>query len=191
MAVRRAAVTAEIVAAAWDLAERDGVNGFSLRDVAKAVTLQPPSLYSYVASKNELLDLMFRQANDELLAAFAALRLPADPRRAFVVAQRAFVAYCTAHPAQHTLLFQRTVPGFVPSAASMARAEQLYAGLRAQLVPLGVTAQRDLDLWTALVTGLVNQQLANDPGGRRWERLLDEAVHMYLAHVVPASRRKR
>jgi AcrR family transcriptional regulator len=191
ISVRRAAVTAEIVGAAWALAERDGLNGFSLRDVAKAVSMQPPSLYSYVASKHELFDLMFRQANEELIAAFAQARLPADPRAAFVETQRLFVAYCTAHPAQHTLLFQRTVPGFEPSAVSMASAHQLYAGLRDQLATLGVTGQQHLDLWTALVTGLISQQLANDPGGRRWERLLDEAVAMYLDRVAPIPRRKR
>lgn len=183
-------MTAEIVAAAWALAERDGVNGFSLRDVAKAVSMQPPSLYSYVASKDELFDLMFRQANEELLAAFHALELPEQPRDAFVATQRAFVGFCTAHPAQHTLLFQRTVPGFTPSEASMASAHRVYDGLRAQLAALGVTDQEHLDLWTALVEGLVSQQLANDPGGRRWERLLDEAVAMYLQHVAP-TRRKR
>ena len=32
----------------------------------------------------------------------------------------------------------------------------------------GFTRPEDLDLYTALVGGLVNQQMANDPGGTRW-----------------------
>ena len=41
-----------------------------------------------------------------------------------------------------------------------------------------------MDLWTALVSGLINQQLANDPGGDRWARLIDRTVDMYLADVA-------
>lgn len=191
IAVRRAATTAEIVNAAWELADRDGLNGFSLRDVAKAVSMQPPSLYSYVASKNDLFDLMFRQAYDELLLEIEALPGDADPRAAFLRAQRAFLTLSTSRPARFTLLFQRTVPGFTPSEESMARAVQLYDGMRALLAALGVTAQEHLDLWTAVASGLASQQIANDPGGDRWERLLDEAVSMYLAHVSPRRRSRR
>jgi hypothetical protein len=34
----------------------------------------------------------------------------------------------------------------------------------------------------ALVTGLVNQQVSNEPGGDRWLRLIDESIDMFLAH---------
>jgi hypothetical protein len=30
---------------------------------------------------------------------------------------------------------------------------------------------------------MVNQQIANDPTGDRWERLADEAVAMFIDHV--------
>lgn len=191
IAVRRAATTAEIVDAAWELADRDGLTGFSLRDVAKAVSMQPPSLYSYVTSKHDLFDLMFRQAYDELLGEFQALPVLADPREAFLQVQQAFLRYCTGRPARYTLLFLRTVPGFAPAEDSMARAVELYDGLRLLLGALGVTDQEHLDLWTALASGLVNQQIANDPGGDRWERLLPGAVSMYLAHVAPTRRSRR
>ena len=69
MAVRRAATTAEILAAAWRLADRDGLGGFSLREVAAEVSMQPPSLYSSVRSKDDLYDLMFRQVHDARVAA--------------------------------------------------------------------------------------------------------------------------
>lgn len=41
-----------------------------------------------------------------------------------------------------------------------------------------------VDLWTGLITGLTSQQIANDPGGDRWRRLLPDAVDMYLRHVL-------
>lgn len=48
------------------------------------------------------------------------------------------------------------------------------------LARIGIEDPADLDLWTAVSTGLVGQQIANDPGGHRWERLIDRAVHMLL-----------
>jgi hypothetical protein len=43
---------------------------------------------------------------------------------------------------------------------------------------------RHLDLWTALTTGLVDQQISNEPGGDRWIRLIDDAVAMFLAYCA-------
>jgi hypothetical protein len=40
-----------------------------------------------------------------------------------------------------------------------------------------------MDLYTALMTGLSDQQISNDPGGDRWARLLDDALDMFLTHV--------
>jgi hypothetical protein len=34
------------------------------------------------------------------------------------------------------------------------------------------------------MTGLVDQQISNDPGGDRWIRLIDDAVVMFLAHCA-------
>ncbi len=47
-----------------------------------------------------------------------------------------------------------------------------------------VTKPEAIDLWTALTSGLANQQVANDPGGDRWLRLVDDAVSMFLAQHV-------
>ena len=39
-----------------------------------------------------------------------------------------------------------------------------------------------LDMFRALITGLVSLQIANDPGGDRWTRLQDGALEMFLGH---------
>jgi hypothetical protein len=51
------------------------------------------------------------------------------------------------------------------------------------LARIGVRGGRALDLWTALLTGLTDQQISNDPGGDRWTSLVDDAVDMLLAHL--------
>jgi hypothetical protein len=47
-----------------------------------------------------------------------------------------------------------------------------------------------MDLFTALVSGLGHQQIANDPGGRRYVRHLDDAIEMYVNHFRPRRRRR-
>jgi hypothetical protein len=49
----------------------------------------------------------------------------------------------------------------------------------------GITKPRHLDIATALITGLIDQQVSNDPGGDRWIRLIDESIDMFLAHCQP------
>ena len=83
------------------------------------------------------------------------------------------------------MLFQRTIPDFVPSAESYAVALEAYEAMTAQLAGSGITDPAKVDLWTAVLTGLTDQQISNDPGGDRWERIVDRAVDMLLDEVAP------
>ena len=55
----------------------------------------------------------------------------------------------------------------------------------------GVQRQEDIDLFVAMVGGMVDAQLANDPGGDRWAALLDRAVNMFADNVGITNERKR
>ena len=60
--------------------------------------------------------------------------------------------------------------------------------MRSLMDEIGVRRQADLDLYTALVGGLVNQQLANDPHGDRWRALLVRTVTLFADDVgLPPS----
>jgi hypothetical protein len=104
-----------------------------------------------------------------------------DPVEDFRSGSHRFTEFCVADATRYELMFQRTVPGFVPSPDSMRLAEQSYAPMAAALAALGITAQAQIDLWVVVQMGLTDQQLANDPGGRRFVDLLDTAVDMYLS----------
>jgi AcrR family transcriptional regulator len=54
--------TEAVVAAAIAIADADGLSALSMRRVAEAVGVSPMSLYTYVPSKSELVDLMFDRA---------------------------------------------------------------------------------------------------------------------------------
>jgi AcrR family transcriptional regulator len=187
---RRAATIAEILDAAWVLARANGLAALTLRDVAKAVGMQPPSLYSYFGSKAAIYDAMFADGYRQLLDERAPLPIPTSVEE-FREGCRRFFAFAVADPARYQLLFQRTIPGFEPSAESMALAVEALSWAEEALAAIGVADPRALDLYTALLTGLTDQQISNDPGGDRWGRLLDDALDMYLAHVRPSQRRKR
>ena len=63
--------------------------------------------------------------------------------------------------------------------------EKLTEVLRAA----GIGSPEQVDLWTALFTGLASQQISNDPGGDRWHRLIDDAVTLLTEprSTVPLS----
>jgi hypothetical protein len=62
-----------------------------------------------------------------------------------------------------------------------------HAALPALIKEIGITDPAAMDVWTALMSGLANQQLSNDPGGIRWVRLVDRVVDMFLAEMAPGS----
>jgi AcrR family transcriptional regulator len=190
IAERREATRAEILEAAWELAQEQGLAGFTLRDLAERVGMRAPSLYTHFESKHAIYDAMFGQAwSDFEQVALAALpTLPNAPRAALRRAARVFFDFAVAIPARHQLMNQRTIPGFEPSPESYAPAVRVLE-LGDQLFrDLGLNDPSDSDIWTAMIDGMINQQLANDPGGTRWSALLDRAVDIWADGVgLPAD----
>jgi hypothetical protein len=92
-----------------------------------------------------------------------------------------FARFAVGDTGRHQLLFQRPVPGFEPSPASYALAVATLDRSREVLEDVGITESAHLDMLTAITGGMVNQQLANDPGGDRWLRLIDDTLDVYLA----------
>jgi AcrR family transcriptional regulator len=180
---RRDAKSAAILAEAWTLARRDGLAAISLRDLADRVGLRQPSLYVYFASKNDLYDGMFADGYRQLLDFVSTRPASGDPRKALARFAADLVQFSSLDIVRHQLLFQRTIPGFEPSAESFALALEFYDAAVARLAAAGVTAQGDIDVFSALISGLGHQQIANDPGGKRWVRQAGRVVDMFLADV--------
>lgn len=180
--LRHEATRREILDAAWGMARTEGLAGLSLRALARAVGMEPQSLYNYFPSKNALYDALFAEANTELVTRQTAAIEP-DPLATFTNGVRAFVSFCAEDPVRYLLLFQRTIPGFTPSPASMRLAAQSLDLARTTLQRLGVDDPQALDLMTAIFGGLVAQQTANQPQGQRWTQLTDRAIDMFLREV--------
>src|SRR5215213_1999782 len=161
VAERREARTQEIVDAAWELARVEGIGGFSLHGVARALGIRQPSLYEYFASKLALYDAMFADGNRNLLTRLEALSLPGDSRRAVKAYMHEFVEF----------------------------AVEVLARTGVLLRAAGMRSQGDIDCFVAMVGGLITSQLSNEPGGTRWVRHLDRLIDLYLDDLVGRRRR--
>jgi AcrR family transcriptional regulator len=186
-AQRREQTVRRILDAAWELSRDRGLTGWTLRDLGAAVGMRAPSLYVYAESKNALFDLMFADGYRAFLHRIESTYPPDDPVELVRVAARVFVAFAAEDAPRFQLLFQFTAPGFEPSPESLALAGAARDALVDVLGGAGVRDQADIDLWTAVLTGLASQQVSNDLGGDRWLRLVDDAVD----RLLPVTRRKR
>jgi AcrR family transcriptional regulator len=190
-AERREATVTEILDAAWELARTQGLAGLSLRELAQKIGMRPPSLYWYFNSKHAIYDAMFAQGNRQLLARMGELDWPKDAKSILRLAARKFVEFSVENPERYQLLFQRTIPGFEPSPEAFALAMEVVTEMRARLAAAGLTDARAFDVWTALVSGIAGQQIANEPGGDRWVRLIDDMADALAAYLKNLQKERR
>ena len=183
---RRESARVAIVEAAWSLVRDDGLAALSIRDLATRAGITTPTVYAYFESKHAIYDAMFGEAATEFADAMTAPYAEQSARDVLAAGFRRFVDFCTNDVARYQLLFQRTIPGFEPSAASYAPAVRALEASCERLARNGITDPRLQDMWTALTTGLVDQQIANDPGGTRWSALVDDFVDMFLQYCTPS-----
>jgi AcrR family transcriptional regulator len=176
---RRRAAFDEILTAAWLLAAEHGLGGISLRELASRLAMRPQSLAWYVPSKNALYDAMHAQGHEQFLERLAAAQ-PFDVHGA----ARIFADFCLENPPRYQLMAQRTIRGFTPSAESAALARRAFAEWRHSLAAAGVTGHDAVDVLTAMVKGVVDQQITVDPAGDRFLRHLDLVIDMFLAYAA-------
>ena len=192
VAVRRARAEREILDAAWTVMAREGVAALSVREVARAVGIRQQSLTYYFATKQALLDALFADGFADLRARFDQLGPASDPVVGVVDIARAFVDHLVARPAAYHLMFQGTVPGFEPSAESHAVALTVLQDLIARLATAGVTQPGDLALVRSVMSGIVAEQIANDPAGHLFTDQTERAIRAVLTEVrSPGGHRDR
>jgi AcrR family transcriptional regulator len=186
---RRQNARAALLSTAWEMVREDGLAALSLRELARRAGITTPTVYAYFESKNAIFDAMFGEAAQSFADLKAEMPVTDDPRHDLLAETKAFVEFCTSDVARYQLLFQHSVPDFTPSPESYAPAVGALEFTCELLDRNGVRDPRQLDIWTAVTTGLVDQQISNDPGGDRWTRLLDDVLQMFLAHCADEGNR--
>ena len=183
---RRRDTGRDILDAAWRLAEETGIAGLSFREVARSVGMQAPSLYTYFDSKDALHDAMFAEGYRQLgeaVAGWTAQVDGLDPVDALGTVIGLWVGFCQESIARYQVMFTRAIPGWRPSEDAYAVSRQVYEQMTVALEPFGISEPEDVDLYTAVASGLAAQQIANEPGGDRWVRLAPTAAQMLLHDI--------
>jgi AcrR family transcriptional regulator len=199
---RRARRRRETIEEALDHAEQimteQGVGGLTVTEMARRMGVRSPSLYKYFSSLHAVYDALFARGLARLDAAMQSALSPTPAStEGLRVGVKAVVGWCVEHPGLAQLMFWRPVPGFEPSPetfdASVAQNRDLRADL-AEAVRAGQLHPRaDSDeaarILTVLISGLITQQMANQPGvdveTGLFTALTDEVFDMFLAHYDP------
>jgi AcrR family transcriptional regulator len=153
-----------------------GVGGLTMTTLARAMSIQPPSLYKYFPSVLAVYDALFARGQQANLEALRRGMDRAEPGLPALVAGLTETArWAVDNPVVAQLLFWRPVPGFVPSEAGMAPAGQLVERLDEELqravdqdeLDASARSGEALAVLASLHFGVLSQHLANEPG-RDW-----------------------
>lgn len=197
---RRQVVIDEAVDHALQIMGESGVGALSVSEVARRMGLRSPALYRYFDSLGDLYDSLFALGQEQnAQAVHEAITDTARGVDRIRIGTRATVRWCVTHPALAQLLYWRVVPGFEPTEQTFAAGVGVMDELRAEFAE--AVRQRQLDpradseeavrLLTVQMSGLITQQLANEPGATFEEgvftRLTDEAITIVLDHYRPGG----
>lgn len=200
-AERRGRTLETILDRALEIMAEVGVGGLTMTMLARAMSIQPPSLYKYFPSVLAVHDALFlrgQQANLEVLDRGMDGAEPGLP--ALLGGLTATARWAVANPVLAQLLFWRPVPGFTPSPASFAPAEQIVRRLRqhlsaaverGELRPEAGTDEA-LAVLASLHFGVLSQHLANQPG-QDWSssvytRAYDRVLALFVTGYAPQAR---
>jgi AcrR family transcriptional regulator len=168
----RQATIAAILEAARAQMRAEGAAALNLNEVARQVGMRPPSLYEYFpGGKHAIYDALFRLGYELYGALIERLATINDPWEAQQLAAETYFSFAANNPELYQLCFERPVPGFVPSEASLELSFGILSQGRAHfervLAPLasasGMSAEQYFNLTIALTHGITALHLANEP----------------------------
>ena len=123
-------VTQEILATARAIMREEGAAALSMQELARRLDMRAPSLYNYFAGKNEIYDALFRLGFDQFAAYIdakvAGSQTWQEELRRYL---EGYMAFALENPELYQLCFERPVPGFVPSPASLEISVNTFCGV--------------------------------------------------------------
>ena len=179
----RKAKRSNLIAEAWKLARHTGLGDLNVSDLAARVGLRKTFLYSYFESNTDLYEAMYADGSHQLLAVVAALPEREDPIEALVELVEAVIRFSTADITRHQLLFHRPVPRFAPSPESRTLSMTFSGLVNDRVVAAGAADQDDIDLFQAILSGLIHCTAANDSVGNQCVPHARRVIEMFLANV--------
>jgi AcrR family transcriptional regulator len=183
----------KILSIAREEMQENGVAALSLGVIARRLGMRTPSLYTYFDSKNDIYDELFRRGFVEF-GQWMDKRPNQDNslQENLESVLRTYMRFAQENQDLYQLMFQRPVPGFVPSEESMGVSLTRLDTMRGQFmnmlereeITLDIAYEEARDLYIAFQHGLTELHLANNPelpvGQGRFGKLIPQAVQMVL-----------
>ncbi|MFC0509211.1 TetR/AcrR family transcriptional regulator [Micromonospora costi] len=173
---------AEIVTAARDILESEGLPRLTMQAVAERVGVRAPSLYKRVRNRDALIRLVTEATVRDLGERLEAVAGSGDPGTDLGELARVFRAFAHAHPAGYHLIFANGPAETRPSLDSLTRASAPALRVAADLAgpEHALEAAR---MFTAWANGFVSMELAGafNLGGD-----LDEAFEFGIIRLTAA-----
>ena len=194
---REEVITAILAAARANIREH-GAAGLNLNEVARQLTMKPPSLYEYFPSKMAIYEALFRQG----IALFRQ-RMERHPSAHVALWERVrltmetYLTFASEHPELYQIIFERPIPGFTPSEEGMRECFAAFAylhdglaqAMEAGTITTAVTLEQAYALVAALMHGLTALYIANEPhlpvGSGQFGSLVPAAVAVLRAAWAP------
>jgi AcrR family transcriptional regulator len=183
----------KILSIAREEMQANGVAALSLGVIAKRLGMRTPSLYTYFDSKNDIYDTLFRRGflefgrwMDERPNQNGTLRNNLES------SMNTYMRFAQENPDLYQLMFQRPVPGFIPSEESMTVSLDRLDKAKSQFTHIwqsdeinsDLAFEEARDLFIAFQHGLTELHLANNPeltvGQGRFGKLIPQAIQMIL-----------
>ncbi len=165
-------MTAIILNAAREVMREQGVAALNLQEVARRIGMRAPSLYNYFPNKVAIYEALFvmgmRMYRERFERALTQYGMTWEGLQRIM---EGYLAFALENPELYQLLFERPVPGFVPSPEGLDEAAQLLEisrraaneAIASGTLQSPVSAEATMNLFIALMHGFTAQHLANEP----------------------------
>lgn len=183
-----------ILATSRTIMREHGAAGLNLNEVAHQLNMKTPSLYEYFPNKMAIYEALFRQGLDLFRE-----RMEQNPREQVSFWDRVrltmetYLAFASENPELYQIIFERPVPGFIPSEEGMRECtvamayltEGLAQAMETGAIKTDVTPEQAYFLMAGVMHGLTALHIANDPqlpvGSGRFGSLVPAAVEVLRA----------
>jgi AcrR family transcriptional regulator len=125
----RAALRTVVLDMAGEILAREGIAGLTMRRLAAALGCTTTVLYTMFASKQGLVDAMYREGFERLTARVRAIPSGAPPAERLRLSGVAYRENALASPELYQLTFGAAAPGHTPGPGAVAAAEEALGAL--------------------------------------------------------------
>lgn len=189
----RQALRGAVLVAASEILATDGIKGLTMRRLASALGCTTTVLYTMFASKQGLVDAMYREGFDRLTARLRAIPSAAAPEERLRLSAAAYRENALASPDLYRLTFGAAAPGHTPGPEAVAAAEEALGALIeivAECMRAGVLRRGDprvvAQVLTAAAHGAVSLELSHffwsrEGAEERYATLTGAAAQAFIA----------